>query len=113
MENFLNELSIVYNERSILSNDNQAMINFVHGEGIAKGVRHMEMRQWYIRENYKKDNYEFVYENGKTLPPDKLTKLSDCEGHARFAYDIMGMALIMEWEENSIVYDLVRNEKCI
>ena len=36
--------------------DNKAMVNFINGEGAAKGVRHMELRMWYVRERYKQGN---------------------------------------------------------
>jgi hypothetical protein len=30
------------------------MIDFVKGDSVAKGVRHMEMRMWFTREKHEK-----------------------------------------------------------
>ena len=53
IQNILEELKITHNPVTNILSDNEAMINFVHGEGVAKGVRHMELRMWYTREEYK------------------------------------------------------------
>jgi hypothetical protein len=74
--------------------DNLAMVRFVHGEGVAKGVRHMELRMWYDRERYKKGNVLVEWMSGKTIPADKLTKLGTREEHEVFTRDIMGLSLL-------------------
>ena len=74
--------------------DNLAMVRFVHGEGVAKGVRHMELRMWYVRERYKKGDVLVEWMTGKKIPADKLTKLGTREEHEVFTRDIMGLSLL-------------------
>ena len=77
-----------------LYSDNQAMIDFVHGEGVAKGVRHMELRMWYTREEYKKGNVVVDYMAGIVIPTDKLTKLGSIEELKKFRRNILGLDLV-------------------
>jgi hypothetical protein len=74
--------------------DNQAMISFVKGEGTAKSVRHMELRMWYVREQYKMRYYDVIYTSGKVLPADKFTKLGDRRDHQEFTHDVQGLSLL-------------------
>jgi hypothetical protein len=57
-----------------LYSDNEAIINFVKGEGMAKGVRRMELRMWFTREQYKQGEFVFEHMSGKEIPADKLPK---------------------------------------
>jgi hypothetical protein len=77
-----------------LWSDNKAMVNFIHGEGVAKGVRHMELRMWYVRERYKQGNVVIDWMLGEQMPADKLTKLGSREEHEIFTRDIMGLGLL-------------------
>ena len=77
-----------------LYTDNVAMKNFVKGEGIAKGVRHMELRMWYTREVYKQGDIELTYMSGKEIPANLLTKLGTANQHREFVSDIMGLQLL-------------------
>ena len=77
-----------------LWSDNMAMVKFVQGEGVAKGVRHMELRMWYVRERYKQGGVLVDWMSGKEIPADKLTKLGTREEHEAFTRDIMGLCLL-------------------
>jgi Reverse transcriptase (RNA-dependent DNA polymerase) len=91
VRNVLDELGIVLASVPLLWSDNKAMINFVHGEGVAKGVRHMELRMWYVREQYSTGGIILNYMPGVSIPTDKLgTK----ESHAVFTCEIMGLNLL-------------------
>jgi hypothetical protein len=86
-------------ERPELQCDNKAMIGFVKGEGVAKGVRHMELRMWYVREQYQMRNIDCVYESGKVLSADKFTKLGDRLDNQIFLHDVQGLGLLPEgWD---------------
>jgi hypothetical protein len=52
--NTLDDMGVDFEKPSQIYSDNLAMIKFVKGEGVAKGVRHMEMRLWYTREEFCK-----------------------------------------------------------
>ena len=95
VHNVLDELGIVLASVPCLFSDNTAMINFVHGDGVAKGVRHMELRMWYVREQYSTGGILLNYMPGVDIPTDKLTKLGTKESHAAFTRDIMGLNLLM------------------
>lgn len=92
--NVLNELGIHMSSLPHLWCDNKAMVNFIHGEGVAKGVRHMELRMWYVRERYKQGNVVIDWMMGQEIPADKLTKLGSREEHEVFTRDIMGLGLL-------------------
>lgn len=81
-------------EKPVLYCDNEAMINFVKGEGVAKGVRHMEVRMWYTREQYQMGNVDVVWKSGKTLVADKLTKLANRLDQQEFMHDVQGLSLL-------------------
>jgi hypothetical protein len=94
VQNTLTELGIVLKKIPTLYADNKAMIEFVQGKSVAKGVRHMELRMWYVKERYKENNCKLDYMPGEIIPTDKLTKLGTKEEHQRFCVDIMGHELL-------------------
>ena len=93
--NLLKQLSIDQNQ-PVLNCDNQAMIGFVKGEGVAKGVRHMELRMWYTREQYRMHNFNLEHMSGKIIPADKFTKLGDRLDHQEFLRDVQGLGLLLD-----------------
>ena len=94
VQNALEEMGIKHNPLAQLKNDNLAMIEFVKGEGVAKGVRHMELRMWYTRNEYKKGKVDIQYMPGSEIPADHLTKLGTVEEHRQFARQIQGLQLL-------------------
>jgi hypothetical protein len=92
--NILKELRQKLSELPRLWSDNEAVVNFVRGEGVAKGVRHMELRMWYCRERYKDGSVLIDWMDGVQIPSDKLTKLATREEHEIFTRDIMGHSLL-------------------
>jgi hypothetical protein len=94
IKNALTEMGVEHNPVAQLKNDNKAMIEFVKGEGMAKGVRHMELRMWYTRNEYAKGKVDFNYMNGAEIPSDHLTKLGTVEEHRKFARSIQGLMLL-------------------
>eukprot|EP01038_Epipyxis_sp_PR26KG_P018206 gene18206-25611_t len=96
INNILEEMHIKHIYTSQLYSDNEAMINFVRGEGVAKGVRHMELRMWYVREQYQKGNIILNYMPGEIIPTDKLTKLGTTEEHKIFRDNILGLNLLVD-----------------
>jgi hypothetical protein len=77
------------------------MIRFIKGEGITKGIRHIEMRMWYTRLQYKMKRMELYHMAGDILPADKLTKLGNRTSHQMFMRDILGLNLINVTETRS------------
>jgi len=94
IKNALMEMGVTHNPVAQLKNDNKAMIDFVKGDGIAKGVRHMELRMWYTRNEYAKGNVNLEYMSGAEIPADHLTKLGTVEEHRQFARQIQGLQLL-------------------
>lgn len=92
--NILDEMGFEYVGRPRLHNDNEAMINFVKGEGVAKGIQHVELRMWYIREQYAMGNIELVHMSGKVLPADRMTKPSTREEFEEYRYFALGLGLL-------------------
>jgi hypothetical protein len=96
----LAELGLAQHE-PLLYSDNEAMVNFVKGEGMAKGVRHMELRMWFTREQYKQGKFVFEHMPGKEIPADKLTKLATREEHEKFRHQVLGLGLLSSSEGGS------------
>jgi hypothetical protein len=89
----LSQLNLLDDPVIAMRNDNLSMLNFVKGDGAAKGVRHMELRMWYCRDQFKKGRYDLEHMDGKILPADKLTKLGNVAEHRQFTMDILGLKL--------------------
>ena len=83
VNNRLTEMQLAFAEISKLFSDNEAMIKFIQGEGLAKGVRHIELRMWYCRDEIKKDNISVNFMPGVDIPADRLTKAGDANGHMK------------------------------
>jgi hypothetical protein len=96
IRNILEEMNFIVKEKPILYSDNEAMINFVKGDGVAKGVRHMELRMWYTREQYKMGGISLIHMPGCIIPSDKFTKLANKIEHIQFRYNIQGLALLCD-----------------
>jgi len=93
-----------------LFSDNEAMVEFVKGNGVAKGVRHVELRMWYIREQYQKGGMLFEHMKGTDIPVDHLTKLATVQDHVIFCTDIMGLGLL-DPDELAWIFDK-RDNSC-
>ena len=93
VSNILTELQQSFGNVADVFSDNKAMIDFVHGDGVAKGVRHMELRMWYIREQYAKGNVKVAWMPGVVIPADKLGNKT---AHAQFRRDILGLGLLSD-----------------
>lgn len=74
--------------------DNRAMVDFVSGSGVAKSVRHMEIRMWYAREMFKRGGFEMQFMRGEKMPADGLTKVRTQSMHEEFMRDIQGLRLL-------------------
>ena len=70
--NIMKELRQKLSELPRLWSDDEAVVNFVRGEGVAKGVRHMELRMWYVRERYKDGSVLIDWMEGEQVPSDKI-----------------------------------------
>jgi hypothetical protein len=95
--NIVEELDLATVRPALLKNDNAAMIEFV--KGVAKGVRHMELRMWYTREEYRKGKTGIEHTPGASLVADKLTKLGNVTEHRAFTIEIMGLKLLFDYEK--------------
>ncbi len=94
VSNTTDEMNITTVKPNLAFTDNEAMMKFVKGEGVAKGVRHMEMRMWYIRDAYAKGDTDIHFMNGVKIPTDKLTKLGTADEHRVFCRSILGHDLL-------------------
>jgi len=94
VSNILRELRILTEEVPVVSSDNKATMNFIHGEGVANGVRYMELRMWYVRERCNEGNVVVDWMTRKEIPADKLTKLGTRETHEKFTRDVLGLSLL-------------------
>jgi hypothetical protein len=92
----LSEIGIICTHSPTLYSDNMAMTKFVKGEGIVKGLRHMERRMYFARERYKYADFELFHIPGKKMPADQLTKPCNKDDFERFRYNILGLGLDSE-----------------
>lgn len=77
-------------EIPVVYGDNKAMVDFVKGDGEAKGVRHIEMKMYYVREEYVKKKFELEFMRGEIIPADLLTKVGSKSDFERFREYILG-----------------------
>jgi hypothetical protein len=107
LSNILNEFDIEeiynsmgfndkYNPKGQSYSDNEAMINFIKGDSITKGIRHMELRLWYTRDEYKKGKFHLDHMSGDIIPADPCTKPTSITAHREHTKDIMGLRLTGE-----------------
>lgn len=75
-------------------NDNEASIAFIKGEGMAKAARHMELRLWYVREQFLMGGIDLSHMPGTELPADRLTKPSTVAQQNEFVVFVMGQKLL-------------------
>ena len=91
----LQELLPDFTSGGTIYSDNEALVNFVNGTGpMAKGVRHIEIRQWYTRDTIQQGNFKVVHMPGAHIPADKLTKLGVFAEHDLFRRHILGLHLL-------------------
>ena len=94
LENTFNDMRITTTDKPIIYNDNEATIAFVKGDHVAKGCRHMELREWLTREQYQMGKVDISHMAGNILVADHLTKLGTVTEHRPFATDIQGLTLL-------------------
>ena len=73
-------------DKTILYNDNEATISFIKGNYVAKGCRHMEMREWCTREEYQMGKVDIEHMSGDKLVADHMTKLGTIKEHQFFCF---------------------------
>ena len=84
-----------FTTKGTIYSDNEALVNFVTGDGpMAKGVRHVEIRQWFTRDTIQKGQFELIHMPGVDIPADKLTKLGNISEHTQFRNQILGLSLL-------------------
>ena len=93
-----------------LHNDNMAMVKFVQGEGVAKGIRHVELRMYYLREKYLEGNVVLHYMEGKNLPVDQMTKIGSHNQFYKFREDVLGLRLSENWKDLDDIKEEVEEE---
>jgi len=103
LRTFLEQLHQPRSERPYnLFADNMAMVNFVKGEGTATGVRYMDIRLWYVREQYDKTHTSITFMPGDIIPANLLTKLGSKQQHITFRTDVQGLKLLSPAQIQSI-----------
>jgi len=75
-------------------NDNLALKMFLEGNGSAKGVRHIELRMFFLRELGEMGKIEFKFKAGIDLQIDGLTKAKSSKEFNKNRMDIMGHGLL-------------------
>ena len=75
-------------------NDNLALKMFLEGNGSAKGIRHIELRMFYLRELGEMGKVEYKFKEGVNLQVDGLTKAKSSKEFEKNRIDIMGHGLL-------------------
>jgi len=91
--------------------DNKALVSWLQGHGVVKAVRHMELRQYYIREKIKRGDSEVFWGPGNKLTADGLTKPKDRQPFVTYAYQLMGHALLSGYEHEGIIQPNTNTEE--
>ena len=103
VQNICKEFAHEINKTTIFG-DNLAVVDFLHGRGNPKGVRHMQLRMWYLREKILSGEMDIDHLAGTLIVADRLTKVSDNLGHNVYANDIQGLNLLMLQNKSILSY---------
>jgi len=90
--------------------DNKAMVSWLQGQGVVKSVRHMELRQYFIRERIKRGDCSVFWGPGNKLKADGLTKLKDRYQHTVYVYDLMGHAILFGYTHRGTLHIIEKDE---
>lgn len=74
----------------VVYGDNRAMIDFIKEDGEAKGVRHIELKMYYVREEFRKGRFNLEFMSGVRIPADLLTKVGSSKDFGVFREYILG-----------------------
>ena len=74
----------------VVYGDNRAMIDFVKEDGEAKGIRHIELKMYYVREEFRKGRFDLEFMSGVRIPADLLTKVGSSKDFGVFREYILG-----------------------
>lgn len=77
-----------------LFSDNEASIGFIKGVNVAKGLRHMQLRQWYLQQEYDQGKFTLEHMKGTIIPIDGGTKIGSKSFHREYCRGIMGLRLL-------------------
>ena len=94
VRNILYQLNMSIYQVPTIYADNLAVNNFVKGEGVANGVKHMVLRLWYVRDNFEENNVNLVHIASELNHSDKLTKVPDSINIFPFLHNILGLKLL-------------------
>jgi hypothetical protein len=95
LRHVLRELLPDFPTQGQIYSDNEALVNFINSDiPFAKGVRHVEMRQYFTRDTLLKGEYKLQHIKGTDIPADKLTKLGNVTEHQQFTRQILGLSLL-------------------
>ena len=95
LRHILHELLPDFPTQSHIFSDNEALVNFINSDTpFAKGVRHVEMRQYFTRDTLLKGEFKLEHIKGTEIPADKLTKLCNVTEHQQFTRQILGLSLL-------------------
>eukprot|EP00981_Chlorochromonas_danica_P002182 scaffold435_cov174-Ochromonas_danica.AAC.2 len=90
--------------------DNQAMIQYVQGQGASTGARYIDIRLWYTREKLSTQELAIQYMPGDILPADLLTKLSNAPRHRAFRQVLLNIMSSKDEEHISSNEGLVEEQ---
>jgi hypothetical protein len=89
LRHIFRELLLDFPTQSQIFSDNEALVNFINSyTPFAKGVRHVEMRQYFTRDTFKGEFKLGHNIKGTKIPADKLTKLGNVTEHQQFTRQI-------------------------
>jgi hypothetical protein len=95
LRHIFRELLLDFPTQSQIFSDNEALVNFINSyTPFAKGVRHVEMRQYFTRDTFKGEFKLGHNIKGTKIPADKLTKLGNVTEHQQFTRQIISLSLL-------------------
>ena len=78
----------------MLFSDNEASVGFIKGTNVVKGLRHMQLRQWYLQQEYALGKFILEHMKGTTIPIDGGTKIGSLSFHRQYCRRIQGLTLL-------------------
>lgn len=96
IRNILDEMECTYAPIATVICDNEKTIGFVRGENGGDGMKHAERKLYYMKEEVRKGDINVIWESGKTIAADPMTKPKSEVEQRIHIIDIQGLKLLEE-----------------
>jgi hypothetical protein len=91
----------------VIECDNASAVNWICGNADGSGIKHAEMKYYYMQEEYKSGGVDVRWIQGTDMVCDAMTKVVPRRNFESFRHDIQGIGLLYDYspQEDSLDED--------